>query len=190
MQIAIGYAQKGQTNPLEIWNNKQVSVRYKRFLKDLGIDEEVSCVKTEWSNRGLIYYLSHVMDEEEVRREIGNTTAVILFYDAESDEFDPKDLKLAGKLTQFVIIIQPVEPENYRLGLVYRETLKPFEPKLPSNYIFGSSQLKDFILHKVHNGYVMTQYCPPFNRMYEQPRQAAIQLLAEKWEKNDCLIFK
>jgi len=185
MNIAVGYAKKEQSNPLEIWNNKEVSLRFKRFLKGLGINEEIPCVKTEWSNRGLVYYLAHVMDEDEVRREIGNTTAVIIFHDVGA-KFDPKDLKLAGKLTQFVIIVQPVEPDNYRLGLVYKDTLRPFEPKLPSNYVFDAHQLKEFILHKVHNGYMMTQYCPPLNRMFEQPRQATIHGLAEKWEKSEC----
>jgi len=186
MNLAIGYAKKGQSNPLEIWNNKEGSHRYRRFIKDMGITKESSIVKMDWSKRTIVYFLAHVMDEEEVRREIGNSTAIIIFHD-EMDEFDPKDLQLAGKPTQFVIIVQPTHQEYYRLGLVYKDTLKPFEPKLPSNYRFDGPQLKEFILHKVHNGYVMTHYCPPLSKMFEQPRLATIQSLVEKWEKNDSI---
>jgi len=151
----------------------------------MGITDELPIVKLDWSNRTLVYFLAHVMDEETIRREIGNSTAIIIFYDVDIEEFDPKDLQLAGKPTQFVIIVQPYSNESYRLGLVYKDSIKPFEPKLPYNYVFDGTQLKEFILHKVHNGYIMTHYCPPLNQMYEKPRNATIQNIVDKWEKSE-----
>jgi len=180
--MAIGYARKGESDPLQIFKNRDVSNRFKRFLHTMGIKEDLHTHNTEWRGHTLIWYLSHNMDEEQVRRSIGNTMCVIIFHDAEQEEFDPKDIGNAGAIAQFFVIVQPLE-DCFRVGVVHRETLKPFGPKLPYNYQFEEINLRDFILSKVHNGYMMSRCCPPFNKMYENPRSESIKELADKWAK-------
>jgi len=180
MQIAISCANKGQTNPLDIFNNKELSNNYKRFLHIMGINDDMPTINNEWRGHSLIWHMAHNMDEEQVRRCIGNTQCVIIFNDTEMIEFDPKDINEAGNVVQFFVVIQPWE-EYYRVGIIQRITLKPFGPPLPYNYLFREINIRDFILTKIHNGYMMSRTCPPFAKMYEYPRSETIKTFAEKW---------
>jgi len=182
MQMAICYASKGQSHPLQIFQNKVVSSRFNKFLQIMKVNDEEHTYNSEWRGHALIWHLSHCMDEEQVRRYIANTQCIIIFHDVQHQEFDPKDINNAGAIAQFFVIVQPLE-ECYRIGVIHRETLKTFGPKLPYKYLFQEINLRDYILNKVHNGYIMSRSCPPFNKMYEYPRGEAIKEFAEKWAK-------
>jgi len=54
---------------------------------------------------------------------------------------------------------------------------------MPSNYLFHSSRLQDFILKKVYNGLMQSRKYQPMKRLYETPRATTITEIATKFIK-------
>jgi hypothetical protein len=65
--------------------------------------------------------------------------------------------------------------------------MKPFDPPIPENYVFTSSELRSFILTKIHNGNVNFYYSSPMNRMFVQKRTEAIEAIHEKAKKEKLI---
>lgn len=180
LEIALVFCEKRQTNPVEMIQNRTISGTYQKFLEIMGVPCNQPKCLTEWRGHTIKFYLAAMMDEEDSRRYIGNTQCMIIFKES-PDQFDPSEIGNAGNVTQFFVIVQPHADGNFRVGCIQRSTLLPFGPRLPSNYRFDESELKRYILTKVHNGYMTTRSCPPLSRMYEQPRASSIQDLAVKY---------
>jgi hypothetical protein len=47
--------------------------------------------------------------------------------------------------------------------------------------LFDKSNLKDFLLTKIVNGYIKARHCPPMNRLYYVPRGDTLNELCAKF---------
>lgn len=122
------------------------------------------------------YLLATKLNSEQHRRLIGNTQAVI-FFKEDPGPFNPEGVDAMGIVPQFYAVVQPHEGQ-YRIGFFYRVNMKIVEPIVPSNALFDLETMKDFLLTKIHNGYMVAKQVPPINRLFEMPRQQAINNIA------------
>jgi len=76
-----------------------------------------------------------------------------------------------------------------RLDFVQKKNLYEHTPRAPT-FLQNFAKTKELVLSKVHNGLVITIYCPPMNRLYAVPRRATINALVEKWMKSSALSKK
>jgi len=106
---------------------------------------------------------------------------VIIFQ--EGTPYNPVNVDFFGTVPQIFCVVQPVKPNEpyYRLGFLTRVNIKPFGPEVPRDQVFDAKATKDFILTKLANGKVMTNQCPPLNRLYYVPRAATIDDIAIKY---------
>eukprot|EP01124_Arcella_intermedia_P032850 TRINITY_DN7740_c0_g2_i1.p1 TRINITY_DN7740_c0_g2~~TRINITY_DN7740_c0_g2_i1.p1 ORF type:complete len:726 (-),score=208.33 TRINITY_DN7740_c0_g2_i1:37-2214(-) len=187
MAISVLYAKAGQTEPLEMFKNttEATSDKFWQFLKIMGVPSNYSSKSninsSYWRNNNVIWYLAPKMDEEEHRRFIGNTQCALFYHDQAYPftPFDPVNVNNMGVIPQFFIVVSPHE-DKWRLGFFSRKGVEPFGPKLPADYLFDDTNLQDYLLTKVYNGYMMTRACPPINKLHEEPRKYAIKQLVEK----------
>jgi len=173
----------GQTTPEEIFANATDTKKWVQFLKIMGVPEdyELSNNKSCWKDKTVIWYISSKLSSEAQRQFIGNTMCIIFYMEADTQPFDYQILKNMGAMLQFCVVVRPHNDHCYRLGCIYRESLKTFECDLPENYLFHDEILKDFILSKVHNGYISSRMYPPINKLYEIPRGNTIREVAQKY---------
>jgi hypothetical protein len=105
-----------------------------------------------------------------------------------------------GMVPQLFIVVQPYKNDqslyrvgSFRSGKLWRKcylplayslgNMRPFDPPIPENYIFTSTEIRNFILTKIHNGNVNFYYSAPMNRMFVQKRTEAIEAIHEKAKK-------
>jgi len=96
-----------------------------------------------------------------------------------TEPFNPIDINNIGPVPQFCIVVTYIQ-DKWRVGFFSRQSVKSFGPQLPADYLFDDNNLHDYLLTKVHNGYMMTRACPPINKLHEEPRKFAIKEFAEK----------
>jgi len=119
------------------------------------------------------------MNAEQHRRLLGNDVLFIIFHD-HPDPFKPAPLDALGTVPQIFIVVQKYQ-DQYRMMCFSRPNIKPYEPVIPENFLFGEHNLKDFLLTKAYNGYCQALSCPPMNRLFEVPRAATISELVSKY---------
>jgi len=199
----------------------------------------------------VLLYLAPYMDEEQIRRFVGNITTVVIYHDydkrfdqdrlADSEEttgtdgdtgddaqshlspsqdlsddnsldlaplrpsdtlpvkdsrfsklpplppFDPTEMQAMGVVPQSFTVVRSHElfgdSKNpvYRTGIFNKTLLKPYGPPVPSNYAFEHHELRHYLLLKHFNAMMVTRSSPPISRLYETPRQHAIERLVERY---------
>jgi len=162
-----------------MFKNIDHSENFDKFLKIMEVPtEDVSCLTEtiSWKDKKVGYLLATKLNPEQHRRLIGNTQAVI-FFKEDAGPFNPEGVDSMGIVPQFYSVVQPHEGQ-YRIGFFNRINMKIIEPRVPSNAIFDELNLKDFLLTKIHNGYMIAKQVPPINRLFEMPRQNAINNVA------------
>jgi hypothetical protein len=182
---------EGQTDPHEIFQNKEHSPQFEKFLRVMSISLPLTeKTEFEWNEKKIRWFLASQMNEEQIRRLIGNTENVVLFHNA-SIPFDPIHIDKMGNIPQTFIVVQPFKKSTYRIGSFHRFDLS-YPPFVPTNYAFGTIDVKEFILTKIYNGLMKSRNCPPYCSMYERPRLRAIREIVEKYvsNKGQAHIFK
>jgi len=183
-RLAIIYCKTGQKNPLEMMKN-EMSESFNTFLTHMGIEkvEEDGPVEIIWESYiPVLFDVAAYMNSEQHRRLIGNDQVTIFFKD-EGEPFDPSGIDSIGVVPQIFLVVQPYQ-NKYRITSFRRKNIKKsFNPQMPSNYLFHSSRLQDFILKKVYNGLMQSRKYQPMKRLYETPRATTITEIATKFIK-------
>jgi len=196
MKIGVICCRKGQTSPQDMFQNgleggPPVDDQFWIFLKHMGHEVDLSdnwtgytgdmkggkTYYTKWKQIEVIYHVAPIMNKEGHRRLIGNDIAVIFFLEeGDNTLFDPSQISLLGTVPQIFAVIQPVG-QLYRLAFFSNINIKKFNPDVPTK-LLDLETTKQMVLTKMHNGLVMANYCPPMNRLFYVPRQAALDQIA------------
>jgi len=183
MAVSILYCLSGQTDPLQMFSNMDPpSEKFFIFLKIMGVPSNYdSHANTSyWRNNNVTWHVAPKMNTEEHRRLIGNTQCILFYKESQNNEpFNLSNVNNLGPIPQFFLVVTPME-DKWRVGFFSRNSVKPFGPQLPADYLFDDTNLQDYLLTKVHNGYMMTRACPPINKLHEEPRKFAIKDFVEK----------
>jgi len=134
----------------------------------------------DWKGIEIIYHVAPLLTEEETRRLIANDIAYIIFLEEGLDiDFDPSDIGEFGDVPHLFVIVQPVK-DKYRIAFFTKKSITPHDPYTPKE-LLEPHHTKDVILTKVHNGLVMTNYCPPMNWLFYKPRQETLHHITSKY---------
>jgi len=206
--IATVYCTPGENRPLHMFTNQNPPKSFISFLRFLGVpagrkssledsansaeldvldsnrgESTSGSYQTEWKNTTIVWHVASEMSDEAHRRLIGNSPVILFFMESTQSSFPMEHISTLGYVHQFYCIVQLHSPGKYRLGFFRRRTLDQFDPLIPANYLFDPISMRDFLLFKIFNAYMTLQVCPPFNRMYEEPRGSAIKEFCEKHAK-------
>jgi len=187
-KISIVFCKGNQVDPLEMFKNIEHSEKFDKFLNIMGVPSEGDACLNElisWKEKKVGYLLATKLNSEQHRRLIGNTQAVI-FFKEDACAFNPEGVDSMGIVPQFFAVVQPCDGQ-YRIGFFNRVALKTIEPGIPSNAVFDNNSLKDFLLTKIHNAYMIARQVPPINRLWEIPRQVAINQIAYSYSPKQWL---
>eukprot|EP01126_Amoeba_proteus_P045443 TRINITY_DN5089_c0_g2_i10.p1 TRINITY_DN5089_c0_g2~~TRINITY_DN5089_c0_g2_i10.p1 ORF type:complete len:506 (+),score=104.90 TRINITY_DN5089_c0_g2_i10:152-1669(+) len=195
MKIGIIYVRKGQQEPQEWFGNGQggdaLTSEFWQFVNVLGQEIDLSGWKgyrgdmgqrgktyyKNWNNRvECVYHLSCLMNPEEQRRLIGNDIAMILFMEEGNFSFNPATVLGLGSVPQIFVVVQPAENSLWRMGSFRNCTIQSYNPP-SSSHPLPLDDLVELILTKLYNGLVMTNYCPPLNRLFSVPRGATLEAI-------------
>eukprot|EP01127_Copromyxa_protea_P018844 TRINITY_DN6010_c0_g1_i1.p1 TRINITY_DN6010_c0_g1~~TRINITY_DN6010_c0_g1_i1.p1 ORF type:complete len:425 (-),score=82.27 TRINITY_DN6010_c0_g1_i1:190-1464(-) len=120
----------------------------------------------------VIFHLSPMLDSEGHRRLVGNDIGVIFFVE-EGAQFDPQNLSELGTVPQVYVLIQPVGTE-WRVSFFSNINIKYYGPAIPER-LLTLAETKEMVLTNIYNGLVMTNYCPPINRLFYVPREDTLK---------------
>jgi len=80
-------------------------------------------------------------------------------------------------------VIQPVLDIDvrYRVNFILKNNVKSFDPPPTTTLTLDLETAKNFMFTKMYNGLMMSQKCPPFDRLYYLPLQDRINDFVEKF---------
>jgi len=93
--------------------------------------------------------------------------------------FDPTNLEKLGTVPQVYGVIQPVQ-DKYRAAFFSNINIKPYGPEVPED-LLTPDDVKNLVLTKMHNGLLMTKFCPPINRLFYVPRGELLENIIAKF---------
>jgi len=70
---------------------------------------------TKWRDIQIIYHVCPTLNDEEIRRLIGNDIGMLIFLDESATSFDPSEIDKFGEVPQAFVVVQPVK-DKYRIG--------------------------------------------------------------------------
>jgi len=192
MKIAIIYCKAGQKSAQEWFQNNSGSDQFWKFVNLMG--SKIDDISTHtgykgdvgkgiafydrWKGLEIIYHVAPRMNTEMIRRLIGNDIATIFFL--ENGSFDPTPIDELGTVPQIFIVVQPFQ-KKYRLAYINKTNIRDYGSSFPDGVLFSGLELKDRILTKFYDGYVMTKQCPPMQRLFYIPRGSALEDLGKKF---------
>jgi len=181
ISTSLVFSKTGQVNPHDMFQNREHSPAFDNFLKVMGISLPLNEKNSsEWRGKNVRWHLATTLNQEQIRRLIGNNKTCVFFHDS-VEPFDTKRVQEMGVVPQIFIVVQPrATGSAFRVGC-FSTLPKGFEPCAPAHYLFQGDEVKEFILTKLHNGLMAARTCKPFNVTYEKPRGAMILEFAEKF---------
>lgn len=192
-QIALVPCKEGQTNPLDMFLTQEHSASYEKFLKSMEYRDYINGEYLIWHEKKVRYLSTTKLNSEQHRRLVGNTQVVIFFMDSANTSYSSQtasssfmltDIDKMGIVPQFFFVVKPFGANKYRIGFFNRINLQvSVEPLIPREPI-DSITIKDFLLTKIYNAYMLGRSVPPINRLYESPKQQAINELVFKYASN------
>jgi len=84
-----------------------------------------------------------------------------------------------GTVPQVYGVLQPVQ-DKYRLAFFSNINIKSYGPEVP-NELLSPELTKNLILAKMHNGLLMTKFCPPISRLFFVPRGEFLESIIAKF---------
>lgn len=153
---------------------------FEQFLKDMHIDPNNKAANRTrpWQLLTITYFVSTQLDKDEHRRDVGNAPAII-FFKEEGEQFDASEVHTLGMVPQIFIVVQPYKKKDYRIGFFNSGNMQPYRPPLPANFVFSPKEIQEFILTKIHNGYINFFYTSPMNRSFLLKRQEVINSISD-----------
>eukprot|EP01126_Amoeba_proteus_P034247 TRINITY_DN3403_c0_g1_i10.p1 TRINITY_DN3403_c0_g1~~TRINITY_DN3403_c0_g1_i10.p1 ORF type:complete len:434 (-),score=87.98 TRINITY_DN3403_c0_g1_i10:216-1517(-) len=190
-KMGIIYVKQNQLHPREWFTNglgdDKLDQRFWEFMKIFG--KEIDLL--DWSGYlgdmgrkgqtyfdfwkesiSIMYHVSPMLDSEGHRRLIGNDIGV-LFWVEEGVQFSPQFLNELGTVQQIYVALQPVG-NKWRCTFFSNINIKPYGPPAPENLV-DIAAIKELVLTSIHNGLVMTNYCPPIHRLFYVPRSETLE---------------
>eukprot|EP01126_Amoeba_proteus_P022260 TRINITY_DN22541_c0_g1_i1.p1 TRINITY_DN22541_c0_g1~~TRINITY_DN22541_c0_g1_i1.p1 ORF type:complete len:286 (+),score=58.20 TRINITY_DN22541_c0_g1_i1:159-1016(+) len=194
VKIALLYCKDGQTDPMDMFRNsmEDVSEAYKEFAQLVGVPtvwEANHPLANVWNKKEIIWYPSTQLTADEQRSYIANTSVVVVFKDGK-EPLNISEMHKMGKLSLVFLVVTPDSsmPGYFRLSLFHKNGLKVVQPMLPSNWLFPSNpSLRDYLLTKLHNAYMMLRTVPPLNFMFMKPRHATIKQVVVRYASKQWL---
>eukprot|EP01128_Nolandella_sp_AFSM9_P008795 TRINITY_DN5469_c0_g1_i1.p1 TRINITY_DN5469_c0_g1~~TRINITY_DN5469_c0_g1_i1.p1 ORF type:complete len:649 (-),score=99.97 TRINITY_DN5469_c0_g1_i1:337-2283(-) len=205
-KVGIIYVGKNQTHPQEMFKNGQedgpkCADNFWTFMNLMG--QEIDLEQWEayrgdmgrrgksyydrWNDIEVMYHVSPLLNSEMHRRLVGNDVPIIFFMEEGDDhKFDPSELSHLGTVPQLFAVVQPVG-ENYRIATFSNINIKETFPLLPPQYVLSPEGMKNHVCTKMYNGLVMSQYCPPLQRLFYAPRRSTLKEIVDTFpsEKKD-----
>jgi len=188
LQIGVLYIKPGQPNIQEI--DRDPTPNFVRFCNNLGAEhfeeDQVFNDVFDKTDVKIRWYLCSSMDDEAIRRYIGNCHVIVIFNE-HSNPFDSNLIFTLGKVNQCFFIVQEHPPKkevlnqkvNYRVGILHRP-MKDV-PELPYNYLFDETNIRDFILTSAFNAEVSIQENSAISYMVTEPRRNTIVDIRSKF---------
>ncbi len=180
LYISIIYIKDNQIGIDTIFNNdyKSSSNNYKAFLKKLNISDSFDednvyddiyndCVRVRW-------YPSTHMDLEEIRKYVGNTQCVIIYYD---DVCLSKDIicKIFGKVNQiFICVSQNLFIESYKINVIHKNNVRTI-PLSNFEYVYGYDNIYNIILKLANELIINHKKYSDISEMFTYPRKIALE---------------
>jgi len=195
MKVAVLYGKTNQDLAFDYFGNKDPPKAFWDFCQLMGDQVDVNALPDgsytgdmtrgnafyhKWrGNIEVIYHVAALLDAGEHRQLIGNDIGVIFFLDPGAS-LNPSVINSLGNVPQIFAAVQPSRG-NYRLAFANRTNIQSYPGDIPEGHVIAPSGIRNRILAKLHNGFVMTKKCPPMNRMYYIPRSHAINDLVSKY---------
>eukprot|EP01124_Arcella_intermedia_P015761 TRINITY_DN22335_c0_g1_i1.p1 TRINITY_DN22335_c0_g1~~TRINITY_DN22335_c0_g1_i1.p1 ORF type:complete len:765 (-),score=188.52 TRINITY_DN22335_c0_g1_i1:43-2160(-) len=196
-KIGVICVQDGQSNPQDMLRNTGESVPHAfwefmnlighskdlielQYRGDFGIDEIGKTYVEDWKHLQIVYHVAPMLDPEAHRRLIGNDVAIIFFLT--KGKLSLSNIGLLGTMPQVYAIVKPAKNNRYKIATFCNVNIKPHGPPTPKSSLDGAT-LKELLLTKLHNGIVMTTYCPPLARLFFLPRKETIDSIVNKHSK-------
>eukprot|EP01126_Amoeba_proteus_P023117 TRINITY_DN2326_c0_g2_i1.p1 TRINITY_DN2326_c0_g2~~TRINITY_DN2326_c0_g2_i1.p1 ORF type:complete len:560 (+),score=144.34 TRINITY_DN2326_c0_g2_i1:220-1680(+) len=183
--IGLVYCKRDQYDPFKMFENREENAcpSYNIFKEIMGIPAKQTPLSQRegipWEHGiNLLWLQSMQLSSDEIRQHIGNTNIVIIF--VEEGTFSACMITELGCVSTYFMIIQPYPNNMYRVELIQKRDATLSLPVMPSNYLFDAVSLQNFVIIKAHNLLMALRECPPFNKLFEIPREKAIEELAIK----------
>jgi len=108
----------------------------------------------------------------------------MIFYfdeDPKTVQFDPSGIDTFGEVPCVFAVVQPAAGGKFfKTGFLTKKNLYDHTPRSPS-FLQAFEETKNLVLTRVHNGLVITIFCPPMNRLWLVPRRDTLNNLVQKW---------
>jgi len=161
------------------------------YRGDFGTDGEDANRETYfqvWREIEIMFHCAPMLIPEQHRRLIGNDIVVIIFYEQLGNQclpFNPSVMTALGTVPQVFAVVEP-QDQAYRMAYFRKPSIKEFLPRSPpSDYRMSPTDIKEYLFIKLHNAMHMVKQCPPMNRLYQVPRLAALEELAQRFPKTN-----
>ena len=180
LYISTIYIKQNQIDIDTIFNNKyeNASDNYKDFLKNLNIadrfDEDNIYDDIHNDSIKIRWYPSTHLNLEQIRKYIGNTQCVIIYYD---NECLSKEImcEIFGKVNQiFICVSHDLFNNNYKINIIHKNnvnvvSLSNFE------YICGHNDIYNVILKLANDALINLKKYSDISEMYTYPRKVALE---------------
>jgi len=201
------YRAPGQVREDELFTNEHGSPEFEEFLDFLGDRVELNgwgryragldvtngstgehSIFLEFNNNEVMFHVSTLLPHNELdkqqlekKRHIGNDLVVIIFQD---DDQLYRPTTLSSRQVQVVFLVKPelIDGERYyRLAVVRRTEVPPFDPQLPEDSIFKSGpEFHQFFFTKLLNAEKAAYQTEVIGTKLHRTRTALLEDLAKR----------
>ncbi|CAF0724185.1 unnamed protein product [Didymodactylos carnosus] len=190
-KFGVIYQRRGQTTEEEFFNNEKHGPALDEFRAGLdtsGKTDTPTSYYELYENKEIMFHVSTLLpftstDRQQVQRKrhIGNDIVTIIFQE-ESTPFHPS--MICSNFLHAFLVVQPVYNASktcYKITLVTRRGIEPFNPILQNNCVYPKSAdyLKSFILTKLINAEYACYRCRTFSLLQERTRCSYLKTLCE-----------
>ncbi len=186
LYISIIYIKDNQIGIDTIFNNNYTSSsgNYKSFLQKLNIsdsfDEDNVYDDIYDDHIKIRWYPSTHMDSEQIRRYVGNTQCVIIYYD---DVCLSKEImcKIFGKVNQiFICVSHNLFNNNYKINVIHKDNVR-MVPLSNFECIYGYDDIYNIILKLANELIINLKKYSDISEMYTYPRKIALEKITVKY---------
>jgi len=207
-KFGILYCAEGQVKEDDMFTNDSGSAAFDEFTDFLGDRVELNgwdrfragldvkngstgshSVFVEFNNNEIMFHVSTMLPHNpqdkqqlEKKRHIGNDLVVIIFQ--EGDQVY-RPTTLSSRQIQVVFLVKPEEVDGkrkFRLAIVRRDDVPPFDPPLPDDPIFElNAEFHEFFFKKLLNAEKASYKAPIIAAKLNRTRTALLQDIASRF---------
>jgi len=207
-KFGILYADDGQTKEDQMFSNVGSSPSFEKFLDFIGQRVELEQLRgfragldikggstgthtifRRYNNNDILFHVSTMLpfnpkDKQQLerKRHIGNDIVIIIFQEGETVY---KPTTISSRQVQVVFLVKPVHIEDrpndtfYRVGVVSRDGVAEFSPRLESDVIFRQDELfLEWMYSKLLNAERACYNAPILNNKLVRTRTSQLKDIA------------
>jgi len=207
-KFGILYADDGQTKEDQMFSNVGSSPSFEKFLDFMGQRVELEQLRgfragldtkggstgthtiyRRYNNNDILFHVSTMLpfnpkDKQQLerKRHIGNDIVIIIFQEGETVY---KPTTISSRQVQVVLLVKPVHVEDrpeetfYRVGVVSRDGVADFSPKLEDDVIFRQDELfLEWLYSKLLNAERACYNAPILNNKLVRTRTSQLKDIA------------